>query len=494
MKDMLIFLSDQHDGRIQHHNGDTLVRTPHLDNLAREGVSYSNAYTPCPLCIPARMSLLSGQLPSHTGVFLNSGSLHPEIPTFLHSLAIAGYETVLCGRMHFDGEDQRHGFTRRIANDITPTIPGSLERSLVGQGVGGTLMTGSGCLFAVGGGSSATTEYDRYVVEKALEYLSQPHEKPQCIVVGTYGPHHPYIVSQELYDYYYDRVSMPENLDGPVPSYPKDKPVDRDPELVRAVRAAYYGLVEFEDRCVGTVREAWEKWLRENDRKGIFAYISDHGDHIGERGYYGKQTLYEPSLRVPMLFAGDGIPAGKKLDTPVSLLDIAPTVLELADAQPLPFADGRSLASSLLSGEEPESVPVISEWINGPYSYGTHFGRMVRQDGRKFVCFPDFPEEDLLTDPENDYWELHNLCAEEPETAAAMRERALDGLDVNAIVEAKNRRFREQQLITQFARATDTGVWEVWGGNEACRTLPEKYVRTSLPVPPRFKAYLEPKK
>jgi len=494
MKDILIFLSDQHDGRIQHHNGDTLVRTPHLDALAREGVSYSNAYTPCPLCIPARMSLLSGQLPSHTGVFTNSGSLHPETPTFLHSLAASGYETVLCGRMHFEGDDQRHGFTKRIADDITPTAPGSLERSLEGQGVGGVLMTGIGCLFAVGSGSSASTEYDLYVVSKALEYLAQPHDKPQCIVVGTYGPHHPYIAPQELYDYYHDRVTLPENLEIPAPGYAAEKPVDRDPDLVRAVRAAYYGLVEFEDRCVGTVRQAWNTWLQKNGRKGIFAYISDHGDHIGERGLYGKQTLFEPSLRVPMLFAGDGIPAGVRLDTPVSLLDIAPTVLELAQAEALPFPDGQSLAFSLLGGKEPRSCPVIAEWINGPYSYGTHFGRMIREGDRKFVCFPDFPEEDLLTDPGSDYWELQNLCGSEPETAAAMRSAALDGLDTARIVEAKNRRFREQQMITRFVQATGQCTWEVWEGNEACRSFPDKYVRSGLPVPPRFKEYLEPRK
>lgn len=90
--DILIFLSNQHDGRIQAHMGDSTVRTPHLDRLAWEGVTFTQAYTPCPLCVPARMSLLTGQLPSHTGVFTNSGSIHPEMPTFLHALELAGYE------------------------------------------------------------------------------------------------------------------------------------------------------------------------------------------------------------------------------------------------------------------------------------------------------------------------------------------------------------------------------------------------------------------
>lgn len=491
MKDFLILLSDQHDGRIQSHSGDPLVRTPNLDALAADGVSFSNAYTPCPLCIPARMSLLSTQLPCHTGVFTNSGSLHPEMPTFLHSLAVAGYETVLCGRMHFEGADQRHGFTKRIADDITPTAFGSLGRAKAAHGIGSVLMTGVGCLYAVGGGNSVTLDYDRYVVEQALTYLSQPHEKPQCIVVGTYGPHHPYIAPEELYHYYLDKVSLPENLDAPAFTPAMEKPTDRNPELVRAVRAAYYGMVEFEDECIGKVRTAWDSWLKENDRTGVFAYISDHGDHIGERGFYGKQTLYEPSLRVPMLFAGDGIPAGTALQTPVSLLDIGPTLLELAGAEPMPSTDGRSLAAALADGTEPEAVPVIAEWINGPYTLGTEYGRMVRLGSLKYAGFVNYPEEDLLTEPANDRWELNNLAAHRPEDTARLRSLAFDGLDIPGIVEAKNRLFKAKQLLARFNKLTGGDVWEVWGGSEGSRTLPRHYIKSSQPVSPRFRDIVE---
>lgn len=486
--DFLIFLSDQHDGRIQAHNGDRIVRTPNLDALAAEGVCFSDAYTPCPLCVPARMSLLTGQLPSKTGVFTNSGSIHPEMPTFLHSLANAGYETVLCGRMHFEGMDQRHGFTKRIADDITPTAFGGQDRFLRQLAPCGVLLTGVGCLQAVGGGNSPTLEYDRYVVSRAVDYLAREHEKPQCIVVGTYGPHHPYIAPEALYQYYLDRVTLPENLDAPVGSYAAEKPLDRDPTLVRAVRAAYYGMIEFEDGCVGAVRSAWQDWLRRRGRQGVFAYLSDHGDHAGERGLYGKQTMYEPSLRVPMLFAGDGISSGVRVDTPVSLLDVAPTVLELAGARQLPGGEGRSLAHTLLTGALPEEVPVIAEWINGPYSGGVHYGRMLRRGRRKMVHFPDFPEEDLLTDPDTDFWERENLLSTEPDTAAALREEAFAGLEVGQIVERKNLRTRQQTLITEFASQTG-GVWEVWPGNPESRVLPKDYVHTEKPLPPRFRKY-----
>lgn len=486
--DILIFISDQHDGRIQSHMGDSVVRTPNIDRLAREGISFSAAYTPCPLCVPARMSLLTGQLPSHTGVFTNSGSICSEMPTFLHALALAGYETVLCGRMHFEGEDQRHGFSRRIALDITPTDFGGQDAFLRNLAPCGVLLTGAGCLQAVGGGNSPTLEYDRYVVEKALSWLRQEHEKPQCIVVGTYGPHHPYIAPPELYQYYYERVGLPENLEAKIPSYCQEKPQDSGRTLVRAVRAAYWGMIAFADGCVGAVRGAWNEYLARTGRRGVFAYLSDHGDHAGERGMYGKQTLFEPSVRVPLLFAGDGIPENRCIRTPVSLLDMAPTIIELAGGECLPNCDGQSLLRTLQTGEEPESRGVVSEWITEPYGFGAHYGRMIRKGRHKLVHFPNFPQEDMLTVPEEDFWEKRNLISTEPETANGLRREAFDGLDVQAIVEAKNRRARDLQMLVRLY-ALRGGNRETWPGTPESRRLPESFVHTSAPLPPKFRPY-----
>lgn len=486
--DILIFLSDQHDGRILSHMGETVIRTPNLDRLAREGVSFSAAYTSCPLCVPARMSMLTGRLPSRTGVFTNSGSIHPEMPTFLHSLQLAGYETVLCGRMHFEGEDQRHGFTKRIALDITPTDFGGQDAFLRNLAPCGVLLTGAGCLQAVGGGNSPTLEYDRYVVAEALSWLRQEHEKPQCIVVGTYGPHHPYVAEPELYQYYYDRVGLPENLEAGIPSYYQEKPRDCNTALVRAVRAAYWGLIEFADNCVGAVRSAWNEYLKRTGRRGVFAYLSDHGDHAGERGMYGKQTLFEPSVRVPLLFAGDGIPENRRIQTPVSLLDIAPTIIQLAGGEQLPNCDGRDLLHTLQTGEEPECRSVVSEWITGPYSFGTHYGRMIRKGKFKLVHFPDFPEEDMLTIPEEDFWEKENLISAEPDTANCLRQEAFDGVNAGEIVEAKNRRARDLQLLVRL-HARRGGNRETWLGTPESRQLPVDFVHINTPLPPKFRPY-----
>ena len=102
-KDILLYMSDQHSYRLQGYAGDPIVRTPNLDRLARTGVAMANAMTACPLCVPARAAMISGQLPSNNGVLFNFGSLPSDQATFLHCLNAAGYDTVLCGRMHFVG-------------------------------------------------------------------------------------------------------------------------------------------------------------------------------------------------------------------------------------------------------------------------------------------------------------------------------------------------------------------------------------------------------
>lgn len=116
--DILLFISDQHAPQYQA-GGQMPVDTPNLAALREQGTAFDAAYTPCPLCVPARMAMLSGLAPHHTGIFTNNDTLPQTTPTFLHAMAAAGYETVLVGRMHFIGPDQRHGFTRRVAPDFT---------------------------------------------------------------------------------------------------------------------------------------------------------------------------------------------------------------------------------------------------------------------------------------------------------------------------------------------------------------------------------------
>jgi len=494
--DILIFLSDQHSASEMGCMGNPIVKTPHLDRLAGEGVLFEQAYTSCPLCIPARMSLLTGRLPSKINQFDNRGSIHSDQPTFLHSLSLAGYETVLCGRMHFEGMDQRHGFTRRIAGDITPTHIGSTADVFAERGEYAKTFAAAGSIHIIGGGNSPVLEYDRYVVEAALDYLARDHGKPQCLVVGTYAPHFPYVAPPELYEYYRDRVELPGTADESVnPIHPVHgkRQQDKSEDIVRAARAAYYGLVEFTDQCVGRVHDAWREYLRRTGREGVFAYLSDHGDHAGDRGFYGKQSFYEASSHIPFLFQGKGVKPGIRISSPVSLMDLGPTLCDLTGGEAVPDQDGVSLAESLLKGKEDRERLVQAEWVNGAFSKeeDRRFGKMLRKGEWKFITYADYPHDDELYRLRDDPGEVRPLGNRYPEIAASFREEAYRNLDVGALMRAHNVKARNYEMMGRWGRAHGTDktdyAGERWACTEEGKALPEDFLCTRVPLPEMFR-------
>lgn len=494
MKDILIFISDQHSGSKMGCIGDQIIRTPNLDQIGKDGVIFEQAYTSCPLCVPARMSMLSGRLPSEVGLLNNNGSIHPEQPTFLHALSIAGYETVLCGRMHFEGLDQRHGFTKRIAGDITPTHIGSIAEITKERGDYARTFAEPGSIHLIGGGSSPTLEYDRYVTKCALEYLQEEHEKPQCIVVGTYAPHFPYVAPEDLYEDYLEKVAIPETAREDFrdvhPVHAK-RIVDKSERVVRAARAAYYGMIQFMDENIGKVYTAWKKHLEKNSREGLFIYLSDHGDHAGERGFYGKQSLYEASTHIPLIFQGDGIRSGVRIGNPVSIMDLGPTLCEMAGAGSVPKQDGVSLYQQLLTGEEDDNRVVIAEWINGMFSNERRFGRMIRKDEWKYITYADYPEDDELYRVAQDPLEMNSLKADYPEIAGEMRELAYQGIDVKRIVQDNILKDQNYQMMKQWGAANGVEGKERWILTKEGKAKPAHYVSTELPLPAIFKSLMK---
>lgn len=419
-KDILFIISDQHSYKVQGYAGNRLVRTPNLDRLAAAGTVMSDCYAACPLCVPSRLSMLAGQFPSTVKALTNDASLDSTVATFVHSLNAGGYETTLCGRMHFVGPDQRHGFINRLVGDITPT--GYVRRGNK-EGVdalpwnrGRIEHTAIQC---IGGGDSTVLEFDRDVTAAAIAYLEKEHERPQFLCVGMYAPHFPYIAPKELFDYYYDKVELP------VASYRADEhPIlegklrDTDPQTVRAAMAAYYGMTEFMDQNIGMVVKAWEQYLTRTGKEGIVIYVSDHGDSNGEHGFYGKNTFYDSSVHVPMIFTGDGIPEGKEITTPVSLLDLSPTLCEMTGAPLPPRQDGESLAEIICGKTQNDERIVLSELS---HRFGMKsIGRMAKWKQYKFITFSGFEEADQLFDLEAYPFETKNLICDYPEIAKKM--------------------------------------------------------------------------
>lgn len=494
MKDILIFLSDQHSGSKLGCMGDDIVRTPNLDRIGEMGVVFRNAYTSCPLCVPARMSMLTGRLPSTINQFNNFGSIHPDQPTFLHAMTVAGYETVLCGRMHFDGLDQRHGFTKRIAGDITPTAIRSHVEFRKKRKSFALTLGDIGCITLIGGGNSPTLAYDRYVIDCALEYLNESHEKPQIIVVGTYAPHFPYVAPKELYDYYFDKVTIPETaletFDSVHPVHAK-RMIDKSENVVRAARAAYYGMVEFTDQKVGEVHAAWQEYLSRTNREGIFVYLSDHGDHAGDRGFYGKQSLYEESVHIPLIVEGGGLQSGVTIESPVSIMDIGPTLCDLAEAPQVPEIDGKSLKAQLLNGIRDEGRIIIAEWINSAYGPEYKYGRMLRTADWKFITYADYPEADELFAINDDLGELTSLTTENKKVANELKELAYEGVDVARIVHDCMLKDENYKLIQAWGTTVELPYTECWYAPEEALAVPEDYVSTEVSLPGAMRKFLE---
>ena len=168
----------------------------------------------------------------------------------------------------------------------------------------------------------------------------------------------------------------------------------------------------------------------------MFLYVSDHGDMNGCKGYFGKQVFYEPSVHIPFLIQGDGIPAGRRITSPVSLLDVGPTVCDLAGVEVLP-GDGKSLVP-LLRGCPDDGRMTVSEQYTYLCNGETSLGRMVRWKNWKFFTYHGFPEADCLFDLDSDPEERNNRIGEYPNVAEKMRQAFTDLKTYEQVMEHEN--------------------------------------------------------
>lgn len=325
-RDILLVMSDQHSWAATGFC-DNRLDTPHMERIAAEGTLYERCYCSGPICVPSRMSFLTGRMPSQLEIFNNDTALASDVPTIAHDMGGLGYHTVLLGRMHFKGDDQNHGFQERLCGDITSQYwgTGGKHREDFGEYRGTT--NRKHCLKLAGGGISPVMYYDKLVFEEALRFLDVWKEKkeqqPLFLVVGFYSPHFPFVSEPELFFKYQKRISVQEceeAMEWPTPSVYGELIQKTEAEHMRDCQAAYFGLTERLDSYVGAIYDAFK--AAEEDRSWVFGYTSDHGEQLGKRGIFGKQTFYEDAVRVPLILAGTDIEV-KRVRYPVSLLDLA---------------------------------------------------------------------------------------------------------------------------------------------------------------------------
>ena len=475
---LLYIHTDQHNPYITGCYGDPLVQTPNLDRLAADGVVFENTYCPSPICVPARMSMLSGQHPYQNEVWTNEHGLDSGIPTFAHALGAVGYQPVLIGRMHSLGPDQLHGYAERLVGDHTANYLGGSD---VDRGIlNGTAGPQRISLERAGAGQSAYQVHDEYVTAATVDYLNRvgvarqsgQSDDPFCLTVGFMLPHPPYVARQEDFNLYNERITLPRKprafADEKHPHlrwWRQDTGSEAvtEAEILRA-RAAYWGLVTRVDVMVGQILQA----LADNDlaENTLIIYTSDHGDMVGEHGLWWKHVFYEESVKVPLIVAWPGvIPGGQRSDRVVSALDVNATMLEALGAPALPNSAGRSFLG-LIDGR---TAPIawddvaFSEYCSDQFCpTGGCYQRMVRRGPWKLIYYHGQPPQlfNLAEDPDE-----HIDRADDP-TCRQIREEltalVLDGWDPEWVKNKMAAKKADVAVLTQWARNVqppDTVRW-----------------------------------
>lgn len=474
---ILFIFSDQHAQRVAGCYGDGVAQTPALDQLARDGVTFDNCYTPSPICGPTRMAMLTGREPNSTGNWTNNDMLPSDIPTYAHALTIAGYDTISIGRLHALGPDQNRGFTTRLVGDHSPNWPGVARHDM------GILRKTHGpnrvSVERSGAGNSAYQDVDEATLDATLAQLDTVQTRQHCgdprpffMQVGFMLPHPPYVARAEDLAACAARTPHPTSApnDDPHPWvdwWRKNRDIaDVSDEEVARSRAAYYALVRRMDVHIGMILDR----LTANglDQDTLVVYASDHGDHLGERGLWWKHTMYDESAKVPLIMRWPGrFSGGQRRNENVSLLDVSASFTDAAGAEMMPNTAGTSLIPLAQGTSTAWDNTIFSEYCvdpGEPYSGGEWtLQRMVRCGSWKYVYHHAFPEQlfDLETDPQERIDRaLDPACIG---VLSDLRARALTGWDPEQIKTKMACRALDRDLLRRWANAaqpSDVLRWE----------------------------------
>jgi choline-sulfatase len=406
-------MSDEHRADVCGYEGNRTVKTPVLDQLARTGVVFRNAYTPSPICVPGRMCMMAGQLPETCGCKHYGEDLVPGHMTFARRFSQYAYYTVAAGKLHHMGPDPLQGWRRRIGCDdmlspsyINGKIPAEFEKYKNKEDDG--KWSDKKEIKRAGVGRARNVVNDEYTVDGAVNFIYQyfcdsyydkpKYHNPLLLKVSLEQPHYPYMTDEKRFRYYLNRVrpfSEQELFEHP---FLKKRSVipgkDASTREIRRAVAAYYGMIETVDEHFGRVLKALED-VGENLDDWIIVYTSDHGEMLGEHNIWEKQKFFEGSVRVPLIIRWPaGFDGGKTLEENVSQCDLFATLCDLSEISIPQGLDSRSLLP-LIQGEK-------NNWDNEVISQFNE-NVMIKKDKLKYQYYgDDLPEVlfDLAVNPE----------------------------------------------------------------------------------------------
>ena len=478
---LLFIISDQHQAAAMGCAGHPLAQTPQQDGLAAAGTRFRNANTNCAICVPARASLATGRYVHETGNWDNGLPYAGAIPSWMRRLRDNGRTIDSIGKLHFRGGDD-YGFTREIealhvVSGIGDPASGIRDGSLTRESRIG--------IDEAGPGDSTYQQYDIRNRENAIRWLRehQHDQQPWALFLSFVTPHPPFLAPSADYARYpHENIALPPQWAqadwSPHPAYAwmrrffgYDEPFSE--AAIRRLQAAYYGLCSFLDAQIGQVLAALDELnLRESTR---IIYTSDHGEQLGARGLFGKFTMYEEASAVPLIMAGADVPVGVEVDTPVSLVDCHPTILQALGCPKRPD-DANLPGESLweIAAADGRDRTVFAEY-HAIASRNAFY--MLRDRRYKLIYHVDAPAQlfDLAQDP----LELQDLA----QRGDAESQRLL------ADYQARLRQIVDPEAVDARAKADQQRRIELLGGREA---VIARGAFINSPVPgetPRFRAF-----
>lgn len=450
---VLILKSDEHNPFIASTAGHPFIVTPNLTRLAANGTIYDNCYCPSPLCAPSRTSYLTG-LPVHDiQVYNNCLALpRPHFPTHGAILHQHGVHSVHVGKVDAHrppdelgfSEMHGHGFRGRAPDAHIRRNPVSVRTKPERARQVGVRPGEADAL-----GAHAVTDMDHalaFLTGRATEL-----DRPWTLEVNLNPPHFPHHVTPELWELYAGHADLPDHdINAPSADHPYAQDLRRHfntvemTPVIREHRRAYYGRITWVDRQLGRLLDTLEEIGLE--KTTVVGYTSDHGEMLGKFGMWWKCSMFDDSVRVPLIVAGPEFGSGIRVRTPVTHWDLQASL----------FYSTRVERPSEWSGEALQTIPVDdpARAVFAEYSgHGTRASAfLVRRGPWKLIWNAQAPHQ--LFQLENDPQELHNCATEYPETVDELTNLLRD-----QFCDPEREQERAETFIqAQIAALTDAGI------------------------------------
>ncbi len=460
-KNTILLVSDNHTRRALGCYGHPFVQSPNIDRIAARGTLFTNAYAASPLCGPSRAALATGRFPHQSGFWDNILVYDGSIPSWMRRLRDQGHPVTSIGKLHYRSSEDDNGLSEEILPMHIAGGRGQVSALLRWCGQEPPMSAQRAVyLYESGEGLSDYGEYDEDILTQALTWIDEHADgtAPWTLIVSFACPHPPFKTPRRFLDLY-PVADMPlpvQVAEGEQPRHPalaalresKNYRDMWDADALRKIAASYFALISMVDEKVGKVLAAVERTISLDDIRVL--YTSDHGESLGAHGLFGKSCLYEEAIGVPLIMAGPDIPAGKTLDTPVSHVDLFPTLVEAGGGN-LTGEDADLLGRSLfdtLRGQTPER-PIFAEY----HATGSKAGAFMLRDGAMKLIYHVGMAAQLF-DLEADPAEQNDLAASQDhrETLARLEAKLREICDPE---EVDRRAKRDQQT-----RATEVGGTE----------------------------------